>query len=232
LGTAIICGAMTEAALRGLPVALQVFKGNPARHLYERLGFTVVGETSTHFLMRADLVEAIGLQRGIVRLELHHPEWKTLFAAEAERLRAALGARSLAVEHVGSTAVEGLLAKPIIDIMVGVADLDDTDETVRALEAIGYERRPAGDIRGRLFLVLGQGDVRQIHLSLAEPTSDFWRDHLLFRDRLRADPEVAAEYESLKQDLAVRYPEDRLSYTEGKDAFIISVLALARSEEL
>jgi GrpB-like predicted nucleotidyltransferase (UPF0157 family) len=170
----------------------------------------------------------IGLRRGIVRLEPHHPEWQVLFTAEAQRIRTALGERVLAIEHVGSTAVAGLPAKPILDIMVGVAELDDTGEAIRALEAIGYERRPYGDLPGRLFLVLGEGDMRWVHLSLSEPASVFWRDHLLFRDCLRADPVVAAEYERVKLELAARFPDDRLSYTDGKDAFIAQAIATAR----
>ena len=229
LGTAVIRRLMREAELRGLPVALQVLQGNPARRLYERLGFVGIGETATHDLMRWERKPAVGLQRGIVRLAPHHPEWAALFAVEAQRIREAFAGRALAIEHVGSTAVAGLRAKPILDIMVGVAALDDVEETIRDLERIGYERRPAGDLPGRRYLVLGRGEVRQVHLSLSEPASAFWRDHLLFRDRLRADPETAAAYERLKEDLAVRFPDDRISYTEGKDAFISAVLAATRT---
>lgn len=200
----------------------------PARHLYARLGFVVVSSTASHVLMRAD-PSPLGLQRGIVRLATHHPAWKALYAAEAARLRAALGERALAVEHVGSTAVAGLRAKPILDIMVGVASLDATKGIVRDLETIGYERLPAGDLPGRQYLVLGQGEVRRVHLSLSEPASAFWHDHLLFRDRLQADPAMATEYERIKMALAARFPNDRLAYTEGKDAFISRVLAAARS---
>jgi GrpB-like predicted nucleotidyltransferase (UPF0157 family) len=170
---------------------------------------------------------SIGLQRGIVRLLPHQPVWKTLFAAEAERIRDALGERVLAIEHVGSTAVAGLPAKPIIDLMVGIADIDDSDKEIRTLEEIGYERRPNGDLPGRLYLVLGSAEMRRFHLSLSEPGSDFWRGHLLFRDSLRADPAVAAAYARLKRELAARYPDDRLSYTAGKEEFIAGVLAMA-----
>jgi GrpB-like predicted nucleotidyltransferase (UPF0157 family) len=170
---------------------------------------------------------SIGLQRGIVRLVAYQPAWKALFAAEAERIRDALGERALAIEHVGSTAVAGLPAKPIIDLMVGIADIDDADKEIRALQEIGYERRPNGDLPGRLFLVLGTEEVRRVHLSLSEPGSDFWRGHLQFRDCLRANPALATAYEQLKRDLAARYPDDRLSYTAGKEEFIAEVLAMA-----
>jgi len=236
LGTAIIAGVLDEARQRALPVALGVLKVNPARGLYERLGFRMVAETSTHIFMRSAplpdekvsplaAAPSIGLARSVTRLVPHDPAWSGLFAAEAARLRAALGDRALAIEHVGSTAVAGLAAKPIIDIMIGVADLTDCDEHVRALEAIGYERRAVGDLPGRLYLVLGEGNMRWAHISLSEMTSPFWSNHLRFRDRLRADAEVATAYERLKQELAARFPDDRIQYTEAKGDFIAGVLA-------
>jgi GrpB-like predicted nucleotidyltransferase (UPF0157 family) len=174
----------------------------------------------------------VGLQRGFVRLLPHQPAWKTLFAAEAERIQGALGERARAIEHVGSTAVAGLLAKPIIDLMVGIADIDHADVEIRALEDIGYKRRPNGDLPGRLLLVLGSGEVRRIHLSLSEPGSDFWRGHLLFRDSLLADPALASAYARLKQELAAQYPDDCLSYTAGKEEFIAGVLTMAEDDRL
>ncbi len=238
LGTAIIEGLIDEARQRALPVALGVLKVSPARGLYERLGFREVAETSTHLYMRSEAMPeekvsplaaapSIGLARSITRLVPHDPAWSGLFAAEAARLRAALGEQALAIEHVGSTAVAGLAAKPIIDIMIGVEDLDDCDGHVRALEAIGYERRPVGDLPGRLYLVLGEGDMRWAHLSLAEMTSPFWSDHLTFRDRLRADAAAAEAYGRLKEGLAARFRHDRISYTDGKEDFIADVLAAA-----
>lgn len=88
------------------------------------------------------------------------------------------------------------------------------------LEGMGYEHRGDGGVRGRILLAKGPRSRRTHHLSLVEPTSDHWRRSLLFRDYLRAHPKAAGEYRKLKRELARRYPEDRESYTAGKDGFI------------
>lgn len=169
----------------------------------------------------------IGLTRGLVRLADYQPEWPRLFADEATSLRSVLGERALRIEHVGSTAVAGLVAKPILDIVVAITDLRDGEKAVRMLEGIGYEVIPEDPVVDRLFLVKGTPDARQIHLSLAEPASACWRDHVLFRDALRSQPRLAADYAALKRELAARYPEDRAAYTAGKADFIQRVVAAA-----
>ena len=175
---------------------------------------------------------AIGLTRGLVRLVPHHPEWPRLFAQEAARIQEALGRRAARIEHVGSTAVGGLIAKPILDIVAAVDDLNDVAAVVRQLEGIGYELIPDDPVEDRVFLVRGSPDARQIHLSLAESASACWRDHVLFRDELQAQPRATAAYAALKRELAARNPEDRAAYTAGKAAFIQEVVAAAlRGEE-
>ncbi len=150
----------------------------------------------------------------------HRPEWGVLFEEEAARLRSALGDNILRVEHVGSTAVEGMDAKPLIDMMAAVGSLDEAHGLVPVVEGLGYEHRDDGGVRGRIFLAKGPRTLRTHHLSLTEPTSDHWRRSLLFRDHLRAHPKAAEEYRNLKRELARKYPEDRDSYTAGKDRFI------------
>ena len=171
----------------------------------------------------------LGLERGMVRLAPHAERWHDLFAEEAELIRAAIGAYVLAVEHVGSTAVCGLSAKPIIDIAVAVRDITDAAKCVVPLRGIGYEYRGEQGIPGRHFF--GKGRPRTHHLHVVESGSDFWLSHLLFRDYLRQHRESAPEYEELKRELAEKYRDNREAYTEGKAAFIESVLsrALCRS---
>ena len=180
---------------------------------------------------RSDEQTPIGLIRGIVRLEPHHPEWGRLFHEEAVRLAATLGDAAPRIEHVGSTAIPGLITKPIIDIVVAIGDLRDGGNAVRVLEGIGYELIPEDVVADRLFLVKGSPDARQIHLSLAEIGSACWRDHVLFRDALRTQPRVAADYAALKRELAARYPDDRAAYTAGKAAFIQREIAAAGGGE-
>jgi GrpB-like predicted nucleotidyltransferase (UPF0157 family) len=154
----------------------------------------------------------------------YDPAWPAMFAGERERLVAALRELALAIEHHGSTAVPGLAAKPILDVMVAVPDLDDVDECTSRLERAGYNRRAVGDLAGRLYFHRAEGGRRLVHLSLAERDGAFWREHLLFRDALRADAELAGRYEELKRELAVRHRDDRLAYTEAKTDFIRGAL--------
>lgn len=173
--------------------------------------------------------DALGLSRAEVRVAPHHPAWARLFADEAARLRTALGNAVIDVEHIGSTSVPGLAAKPILDLAASIPSLADAPALVPALRRLGYEHKPDPEIPERMYFVKGPPERRTHHLSLAEPGSRFWRTHLGFRDRLRADPELAAAYARLKHELAARHPGDRLAYTSGKESFIRSVLR--RAEE-
>jgi GrpB-like predicted nucleotidyltransferase (UPF0157 family) len=155
----------------------------------------------------------------------HDEQWHDLFAEEADRLRVAIGEYALAVEHVGSTAVCGLHAKPIIDIAVAVRGIADAGKCVIPLQHVGYEYRGEQGIPGRHFF--GKGVPRIHHLHMVELGSDFWRGHLLFRDYLREHRDVAEQYDGLKRELAAKYQGSREAYTEGKAAFIEGVLRKA-----
>ena len=160
----------------------------------------------------------------------YDPEWPRAFEGERDRIARALGPLALAVEHHGSTAVPGLAAKPILDIMVAVARLDEVEEHERRLVAAGYDRREVGDLPGRLYFQRWIDRRRHVHLSLTELGSDFWREHLVFRDALRRDPKLLQAYADLKRDLAARYREDRLGYTDAKTGFIRKALRSAMAE--
>jgi GrpB-like predicted nucleotidyltransferase (UPF0157 family) len=167
----------------------------------------------------------IGLPKGIVKLEPHTEFWRQLFAEEAARIREAVGEYILAIEHVGSTSIDGIAAKPIIDMAVSVEKAADGERCVAPLENIGYEYRGEHGIAGRFYFVKGEPRTHHLHLVLA--TGDFWRSHLLFRDYLRANSSVAKEYEKLKIDLAKKFPDNRAAYLEGKNVFIENVLRVA-----
>jgi GrpB-like predicted nucleotidyltransferase (UPF0157 family) len=172
----------------------------------------------------------LGLSRGTVRVVPYRREWPALFAREAARLRALLGASAFAVEHVGSTSIEGMDAKPIIDLLVAVESLRGAEVWIPELEAVGYEFRPDEAVPDRLFFAKGPRRLRTHHLSLAEPTSEFYAQKLLFRDFLRRDAEAREEYRALKRRLARAHPEDRAAYTEGKRAFVERILSSAAAE--
>jgi GrpB-like predicted nucleotidyltransferase (UPF0157 family) len=167
----------------------------------------------------------LGLDRTRVVVVPYQATWPGLFAEEAERLRAALGARILSVEHVGSTSVPGLDAKPILDLAASVECLSEAEGLVPVLERLGYEQKPDADNPDRLCFVRGPAELRTHHLSLAEPGSRFWWQQVRFRDLLRADPTLADAYARLKRELAERHPGDRLAYAAGKQPFIEAALA-------
>jgi GrpB-like predicted nucleotidyltransferase (UPF0157 family) len=167
----------------------------------------------------------LGLEKGTVRLAPHNERWHVLFDEEEGRLRSAVGEYVLAIEHVGSTAICGLSAKPIIDIAVAVQEIAYAERCVTALEHMGYEYRGEQGIPGRRFF--GKGEPRTHHLHMVELGSELWRGHLLFRDYLRGHRDIVEQYEELKKELAQRHKENREAYTEGKAAFIEGVLQAA-----
>ena len=153
----------------------------------------------------------------------YDPAWPEAARAEAALIGPALAA--LAVEHVGSTAMPGLAAKPILDLLVGVADLDSVEGRVPAMEDLGYEYRGPNGIQERRYFVKGRPRTHHVHVTLHG--SEWWLQHVTFRDRLRAHPAEADAYEALKRELATRYRDDRLGYTEAKTEFIEAALARA-----
>jgi GrpB-like predicted nucleotidyltransferase (UPF0157 family) len=173
----------------------------------------------------------VGLERGTVELVPHRDEWREAFETEAERLRSTLGDRLLAVEHVGSTAVEGLAAKPVIDVLAVVEESGDEEGWTRRLEPLGYEFRPDDGVPDRLFYAKGPESDRTHYLSVTERGSETHVEQLRFRDYLRDNPDVVAEYERLKRDLAEAYPDDRESYTSEKSAFVEEILRRANEEK-
>ena len=139
-----------------------------------------------------------------------------------------VGALPAAVEHVGSTAVPALPAKPILDLLAGRPVEGALAPYVAACEAAGYRYRGESGIPGRHYFVRDAPDGRRTHhLHLVEHGGAFWRSHLAFRDYLRRVPARAAAYAALKRELASRHPGDRTAYTEGKAAFVAETLALA-----
>jgi GrpB-like predicted nucleotidyltransferase (UPF0157 family) len=170
----------------------------------------------------------LGLTSKSVTLAAPDPAWPLAFAAVRDRLVAATEPLPITVEHVGSTAVPGLPAKPIIDLLGGHPPNVDPRSYVRALEAAGFRYRGENGIPDRHYFV-GEDSMgrRTHHLHLVAQGGALWRAHLAFRDYLRQHPDRAAEYSALKSALAARFPTDRAAYADGKAAFIAETLRLA-----
>ena len=147
------------------------------------------------------------------------PEWPLEFERLRDRAGAAVGELAIAIEHVGSTAVPGLAAKDVIDLVIVVAP-GDVLLAVDRLSAIGYAHRGNLGVEGREAFDAPKGE-RDHHLYVSPTDSEELRAQLAFRDRLRESPELAARYEELKRELAVRFRNDRMGYTDAKTDFVI-----------
>ncbi|HSA55358.1 MAG TPA: GrpB family protein [Gemmatimonadaceae bacterium] len=161
----------------------------------------------------------------------YHPEWPGEFEKERTRLQETFASTNAAIEHVGSTAVPGLAAKPVIDIMVGVAALWEVEARIDNLRAEGYEYVPAyeAQLPQRRYFRKPLAEPRTHHVHCVLRESSFWHDQLAFRDYLRTSPTAARAYATLKRDLASRYAADREAYSGGKSDFIMTILAHART---
>lgn len=160
----------------------------------------------------------------------HRPEWRKMFEDEELVLQTALGDISARIEHVGSTAVEGLAAKPIVDVMVGLEDFSLADGLVPKVEALGYEyvRKFEEVIPLRRFFTKEREGVRTHQIHMVAVGGEFWERLLLFRDFLRQNPEAAAKYASLKKELAGREWGDVDEYADAKTEFVRGVEEEAR----
>ena len=160
----------------------------------------------------------LGLKADEIRLVPYDPDWPSFFEEESLRIKNALKDRALDIQHFGSTSVPGLMAKPIIDILIGLKDFDQIDEIHRLMNNIGYEWFKAAGIPGDY--TFGFGNPRQFWAHIVRIDSTNWSRNLLFRDRLRSDPDLACSYAELKQNLARNYKGVRSEYTLGKTAFV------------
>jgi GrpB-like predicted nucleotidyltransferase (UPF0157 family) len=167
----------------------------------------------------------IGLKRGTVQVVDHDPGWSAVFASERDVLQRTLADIDMDIQHVGSTAVSGLPAKPILDIAIGIQAADLIPTIVERFTEIGYlYRGDAGDDGGHLFVRELEPEIRSVHVHVVEINDRQWVNYLAFRKVLCEDEKVRNGYAELKLDLAKRFPNDRKSYTSAKDEFISRVL--------
>lgn len=169
----------------------------------------------------------LGLQAGQVLLFEAHETWAVEFALEKSRIIDAIGEHVLDVQHIGSTAIPGVPAKPVLDILVGVGDFDEARTCVASLEKIGYCDRHEHGIPRRHYFV--KGDPRTHHLHMVERDGEHWRTIVEFRDFLRGHPRSARAYAEAKRNLARTYSLDKGAYQREKDEIVQRLLQTAAS---
>lgn len=163
-----------------------------------------------------------------VELVPHNPEWSQLADQEINRLQAGLSFPIVGIYHIGSTSIPGIKAKPILDFVMEVEDLEDVIDAVGEFEALDYDSKGEYGIQGRQFFTRDTDGERSHHLHVFQKGHPDIKRHTVFRDFLRANPDAAREYESLKEQLARRFPKQSGNYTEAKSDFILSMDEVAR----
>jgi GrpB-like predicted nucleotidyltransferase (UPF0157 family) len=167
----------------------------------------------------------LGLPSGCDQISQYTLEWRTLFLEEEARLKAHLGGYLLDIQHIGSTSIPGMPAKPILDIGVAVTNFEEAARSIPPMEQLGFAYKGENGIPRRHYFV--KGDPRTHHAHMFEIESDEWRNLLLFRDYLIDNPKAARGYARLKEELAMKFANDREAYQAGKDNFIKAILSRA-----
>jgi GrpB-like predicted nucleotidyltransferase (UPF0157 family) len=159
----------------------------------------------------------------------HSVEWSSLFSELRDELLGAFAPTSVVVEHIGSTSVPGLAAKPVIDVLLGASSLAEIESRIEPLSKLGYSyiSKYESELPMRRYFVKSPFASLRVHVHAVQLTSRFWREHLAFRDLLRANPALRSEYETLKLRLAAEHAHDKSAYTAAKGIFIQSALSLA-----
>lgn len=163
------------------------------------------------------------VQRDPVEVVAYEPSWAIRFDEWRDRLRDGLGGVARRIDHIGSTAVCGLDAKPVVDIQVTVDDPSDEASYVPVIEELGVSLR-LREGEGHRYFRPARASKRTVQIHVCQSGSEWERTHLLFRDFLRVEPDVREAYASLKRELAHRYRDDRIAYTEGKTGFILDTM--------
>ena len=181
----------------------------------------------THRPDSPDPTLPLGLKRGELRLSPYRDEWPVLYESEQAIVESAIGDHIVDIQHVGSTAIVGMPAKPILDIAIAVEDFKKSRVCIAPLAAFGYSFKGENGIPRRHYFMKGEPCTHHIHM--VEETSDEWAKLIRFRDCLRSDRCVAAAYAKLKTSLADRLAGNRVAYQNAKADFIEKVLQ--RSDE-
>lgn len=163
-----------------------------------------------------------------VELVPHNPEWSFLADQEINRFLEGLSFPIIGIYHIGSTSIPGIKAKPILDFVMEVENLEDVLNAMSEIESLGYQSKGEFGIPGRQFFTRDTDGERSHHLHVFQKGHPDIERHTIFRDFLRANPDAAREYEKLKEKLAKRFPKQSGNYTAAKSDFILSMDEVAR----
>ncbi|MCY1513341.1 GrpB protein [compost metagenome] len=168
----------------------------------------------------------IGLKNDYVELVVNSKDWCGLYSTEEKKITKQLSDKILQIEHIGSTSIKKIKAKPIIDILVVVEDGFIEDEITSQLEKIGYEKG-LFQRQGEIFYLKSKDDIHYYYIHLVSKSND-WERYILFRDCLNSNIVIAKKYEKLKLDLAEQFSDNRSKYTSSKENFVEKTLLKLR----
>ncbi|QTD39703.1 GrpB family protein [Sporosarcina sp. Te-1] len=173
----------------------------------------------------------LGLNKDVVALTKHEEGWQALFDQEKVLLASLLGDKAVDIQHIGSTAIRGISAKPMLDLLIGVKNLTDVDQfDLHALKDADIYRLKA-DVEGKVVFAKFSDlhELTKTHVyHVVEYGGEWWNAHTLFRDYLNEHPDVAKSYETLKLELAQKYPDNERDYADAKKTFVDRIVALTR----
>lgn len=172
----------------------------------------------------------IGIAKNAVTLCPFSQQWSLLFEQEKLNLYKTIGHYVVDIQHVGSTSIKDMLAKPILDIVVGLKDLNDGFKLIDKIEALGYHFKGSLGDSNRFFFWKGSEEANTHNLHITEYGDKNWNNQVLFRDFINSHPDYKDKYLKLKMELANTYKEDRKAYTQRKSQFIIDIITLAKHE--
>lgn len=173
----------------------------------------------------------MSLKVGSVVLEEYNTDWKKMYKEEEKKLKELLTDNIIEIMHVGSTSIEGLCAKPVIDIMVTVKKLQDVEKFKHLFtNDLGYDFRDDGGEKGEYLVRKGSEDVRTHFIHIIEENSERYENFVYFKKYLELHPEKITEYKELKEELCEKYSDDRKSYTASKNDFIQNIIMSYKKE--
>ena len=169
----------------------------------------------------------IGIKRNTVKILEYNPEWKSEYLKEKDGLKSALKGYDVNIQHVGSTSIVGCKAKPIIDIAIGIPNLEYGNKLIPILQKIGYYYNDTVSFDGSYFLKKCENDIETHFIHIEDKNGKSWQNHIVFRDYMNLNSGEVVRYSNLKNFLAQKFYNDRKSYTKSKEIYIKKIIEKA-----